>query len=128
MNLTTFSSSLQRGLSIASFFALAMFGTSRLASASVSTTASKGDILAWGDALVWEAEAKAVAAELERGRVGLRLDNSPAPYYLRMDWVRAQDWLINASYGGVTHHINQPSAIGRVSIRVGDHEHENRNF
>jgi hypothetical protein len=75
-----------------------------------------------------QAEVEAVAAELERGLAGLRLQGSPAPYRAEVRWVRADLLALDGSYGGVITNVIDRQSIGTAEVRVGSVERDNSNF
>jgi hypothetical protein len=64
-------------------------------------------------------EAGAVMAELKRGLDGLRLEESPAPYYGEVRLVRAEMLTLDGSYGGLITDLHEKQAVGSLSVKVG---------
>lgn len=75
-----------------------------------------------------EAEIAALAAELERGVKGLRLQGTPAPYRAEARLVRAELLSLHGSYGGVIANVRDRQTAGAVEVRVGSPARDNTNF
>ena len=50
---------------------------------------------------------------------GLRLEDTPAPYFATVRWVRAELLSIEGSYGGVITSLAQQQTAGLANVRVG---------
>ena len=64
-------------------------------------------------------EVAALEQELVRGVAGLRLPDSPAPYYAQVQLVRATVLSIDGSYGGIITDVVEEQAAAAVDVRVG---------
>lgn len=75
-----------------------------------------------------DGEAAAVMAELQRGLDGLRLEDSPAPYYAEARLVRAEMLTLDGSYGGLITDLHEKQAVGSLSMKVGSPEQGSGGF
>jgi hypothetical protein len=73
-------------------------------------------------------EISALSAELERGVEGLRLPDSPEPYAAHLRVLRGELLTLAASYGSVVIDVRQQLGQGRVTVHVGDREHDESGF
>lgn len=73
-------------------------------------------------------EIEAVAAELERGVQGLRLDAHERPYLASFRWIRGISWVIDGSYGGAALDRLRSHAYGQVDLRVGSRARDDGSF
>jgi len=73
-------------------------------------------------------EIEAVRTELARGLAGLRLEDSPAPYYAAARWVRADLLSLEGSYGGVITNVMERQSAGLLHVRVGSAERDSSNY
>jgi predicted Zn-dependent protease len=82
------------------------------ASAAAKAAASQDTVLA------------AMAAELERSRAQLKMDNLPAPYYVEYHLADVQEFYAEAAFGSLRLNENTHTRTLRVVVRVGDYKQD----
>jgi TldD protein len=98
-----------------------------------------GLILCISQSVVWADEAvenemkndillRALVDELERGRVGLKLEDLEEPYFIEYALLDSSGASVSAQLGAVTSRYEDRSRSLRTDVRVGSYELDNTNF
>jgi TldD protein len=68
---------------------------------------------------------RALQTELERSKTELKLQNSPAPYFIGYRVVDIDDWEADAALGGVRSESRSRIRFLMVQVRLGDYKQDN---
>jgi predicted Zn-dependent protease len=68
---------------------------------------------------------RALRTEMDRSKTMLKLENSPAPYFIGYRVVDIDDWEADAALGGVRSELHSRIRFLMVQVRLGDYKQDN---